>query len=143
MRKIVSIFIFSAALFIGTFFVPVNTPTLHEKLYPSLSPSEINLLLGRKVTNNPGDKSFGGLMYPLGTKYTLDADGDMMAEVGRNGETGEVVNLEEFMKVKDTNWQKLLEECNLLVKWDEKNEDGRDMFSCHGRFSSRVFLEFE
>ncbi len=82
-------------------------------------------------------------MYPLGMKYTLDAEGDVKAECRRNGETGEIVSLQEFMKVKDPIWQKLLEECSLLVKWYEKNEDGRDMFSCHGRFSSRVFLEFE
>ena len=143
MRKLVSIFVFSVALFVGVFFLPANNPTIYEKLYPSLNSDEINLLLGKRVINNSGKKSFVGFMYPLGMKYTLDADTRMMAEVGRSGETGEVVNLQEFMKVNDPAWQKLLKDCNLLVKWDEKNEDGRDMFSCHGRFSSRVFLEFE
>ncbi|MCY7347788.1 MAG: hypothetical protein LH614_16440 [Pyrinomonadaceae bacterium] len=143
MNKLVSIVVFSAALFVGVFCLPANTPTIYEKLYPSLSSDEINLLLGKRVINNSGKKNFAGFMYPLGMKYTLDADAKMMAEVGRNGEMGEVVSLQEFMKVKDPAWRKLLKDCNLLVKWDEKNEDGRNMFSCHGRFSSRIFLEFE
>lgn len=143
MIKLVSIFIFSAALFAGVFFLPVETPTIYEKLYPTFSQSEINLLLGKKVINNPSSKSFIGLKYPRGMKYTLDSDREVIAEVGRNGETGTVVDLQKFMKVKDRNWQKLLEGCNILVKWDEKSIDGRDMFSCHGRFSRRVFLEFK
>lgn len=140
MRKLVSIFVFFAALFIGVLVFPADNPTISEKIYPSFSQKEINLLLGRRVVNNPANKSFGGFKYPLGMKYTLDAEGEVMAEVGKNGETGEIVNLQEFMKVKNPDWQKLLEGCNLLVKWDEKSIDGRDMFSCHGRFSSRVFL---
>ena len=132
-----------AALFAGLYCLPINNPTIYEKIYPSLSLSEVNSLLGKKVINNSGDKSFIGLHYPLGMKYTLDAERNVAAEVGKSGETGIVVDLHEFMKTKDSAWQKLLANCSLLVKWDEKNEDGRDMFSCHGRFSSRVFLEFE
>ena len=143
MRKLISIFVFSAALFIGLFALPINTPTVYEKLYPSLSQNEVNLLLGKKVVNNSGNKSFVGLKYPLGMKYTLDSSAKVTAEVGRSGEMGVVVDLQKFMKVRDPDWEKLLVNCNLLVKWNEKNIDGRDMFSCHGRFSSRVFLEFK
>lgn len=143
MRKLVSIFVFAAALLIGLFLLPSNTPTVYEKFYPSLSQYEVNSLLGKRVVNNPHEKSFIGLKYPLGMKYTLDADKPTIAEIGRAGETGNVVDAREFLKNKNSDWKRLLANCNLLVKWDEKSVDGREMFSCHGRFSSRVFLEFE
>ena len=48
------------------------------------------------------------------------------------GETGQVVALGE-----------LREGFYLQIKWDKKDEYGRDMYSYDDRFSSRVFLEFE
>ncbi len=143
MRKLVSIFVFAATLLIGLFLLPSNTPTVYEKLYPSLTQDEVSSLLGKRVANNQDGKSFIGLKYPLGMKYTLDADKPGIAEIGRDGETGIVIEVRDFLKTKDRHWQKLLGDCNLLVKWDEKSADGRNLFSCHGRFSSRMFLEFE
>jgi hypothetical protein len=61
----------------------------------------------------------------------------------QNGETGRVVDLQKIMEGKNVNLQKIMKNCGLLVKWDEKNKYGQDMFSCYGRFASRVFLEFE
>lgn len=136
MRKLVSIFVFSVALFVGVFLMPVYTPTIYEKLYPTLGQDEINLLLGKRVINKSNT-------WQLGRKYPLDAEGNMTTEVSQNGETGRVVDLQKLMEGKDVNLQKIMKNCGLLVKWDEKNKRGQDMFSCHGRFASRAFLEFE
>jgi len=135
MRKLVSIFVFSAALFVGVFSIPVYTPTIYEKLYPTLSQDEINSLVGKKVVNRSNTWWRRGMKYPL--------EGNMNGEVSQNGETGRVVDLQKVMKGKDINLQKIMKKCNLLVKWDEKNKRGQDMFSCHGRFASRAFLEFQ
>ncbi len=138
MRKLVSIFAFSSALFAGVFFLPVDIPTLYEKIYPVFGQDEINLLVGKKVTNK--------LSYSArqrGWKFPLDGEEKLIAEVLQNGETGTVVDLQKVLDGKSVGLQKIMKNCGLLVKWDEKSKDGRDMFSCHGRFSSRAFLEFE
>jgi len=137
MRKLVSIFVFFAALFVGVFLLPVQTPTIYEKFYPALGQDEINSLLGKKIIN----KSSAGRWR--GRKFPLDSEENMIVEVSQNGETGRVVDLQEALEGKSVNLQKVMRNCGLLVKWDKKNKDGRDMFSCHGRFASRVFLEFE
>ena len=100
-------------------------------------------MVGKRVVNNPGNKTFVGLKRVRGRKYTLDSDRNMIFAYERAGETGIVVDLQEFMKTRDLIWQITFKGCNLLVKWDEKTEDGRDMFSCQSRFWSRAFLEFE
>ncbi len=76
-------------------------------------------------------------------KYSLDEREGIAAEVLENGETGRVVDLQKVMEGKDIGLQRVMKNCGLLVEWDKKNKDGRDMFSCHNRFSSRKFLEFE
>ncbi len=137
MRKLVSIFVFSAALFVGVFSLPIYTPTIYEKLYPVFSQDEINSLVGKKVTN----KTVAGRW--CGMKFTLDPEGVLTVEFFQNGETGTIVDVQNEMSGKDVMLQKIKKNCNLVVKWDKKNKDGRDMYSCDGRFSSRVFLEFE
>ncbi len=67
MRKLVSIFIFSATLFIGLFSVPPDTPTLYERIYPSFSQSEANSLLGRRVRNKFFSQRFVRMKYPMNT----------------------------------------------------------------------------
>lgn len=139
MQKLVSIFIFSAALFVGVFSIPIYiyTPTVYEKLYPTLGQDEINSLLEKRVTDRSttwGDR---------GRKFPLDIEGDMSVEILQNGETGRVVDLQKIMDGKDVNLQKLMKNCGLLVKWDKQNKNGEDMFSCYGRFASRVYLNFE
>ena len=137
MKKLVSISVFAAALLIGVF-LPLNTPTIYEKMYPTFSSDEINSMLGKTVINK------SNTWRRRGMKYSLDSAEDMTFEVSQNGETGKVVDLQEVMAGKDVNFQKIMiKGCNLLVKWDEKSKDGKDMFSCDGRFSSRVYLEFK
>ncbi len=126
MRKLVSIFIFSATLFIGLFSVPPDTPTLYERIYPSFSQSEANSLLGRRVRNKFFSQRFVGMKYPMNT------NGKLTSEKVQIGETGQVVGL-----------YKREVGFGLLVKWDEQSKDGEDLFSVDNRFSSRVFLEFE
>lgn len=126
MRKLVSIFIFAAALFVGLFSAPPDTPTLYEKIYPSFSQSEANSLFGRRVRNKFFSQRFVGMKYPM------NKAGKMVAEKVQIGETGQVVGLYK----RDIGF-------GLLVKWDEQNKDGEDMFSVDNRFSSRVFLEFQ
>ena len=126
MRKLVSTFIFSSALLVGVFSVPPDTPTLYEKIYPSFSQSEANVLLGRRVRNKFLSKRFVGMKYPINTPEKF------AAEKLRMGETGQVVGLYK----RDVGF-------GLLIKWDEQNKDGEDMFSVDNRFSSRAFLEFE
>jgi hypothetical protein len=137
MRKLVSIFVFSAALFVGVFSLPVYTPTIYEKLYPAFSQDEVDSFVGKKVTNKTDAWRWRGMKFPL------DIKGDSTAEFSQNGETGRVVDVQNEMTGKDIRLQKIMKNCGLLVKWDKKNKDGKDMYSCDGRFSSRVFLEFE
>ncbi len=129
MRKLVSIFIFSATLLFGMLCVPVDTPTLYEKIYSSFSQAEANSLLGRRVRNKFYSERFVGMKYPLYTKNTKEK---MFGEKVRVGETGQVIGLYERG-----------DGFGLRIKWDEQNKDGEDMFSIDNRFSSRVFLEFE
>jgi hypothetical protein len=136
MRKLVSIFVFSAALFVGVFSIPVYTPTIYEKLYPTLGQDEINLLVGKKVVNKSN-------IWQPGRKYPLHNEGNLTTEILQSGETGRVVDFQKVMELKDVNLQKIMKNCGLLVKWDGKNKRGQDMFSCHGRFASRAFLEFQ
>ncbi len=126
MRKLFSIFIFAAALFGGLFSVPSDTPTLYERIYPSFSQSEANSLLGKRVRNKFFSQRFVGMKYPMNTT------GKMAAEKVKIGETGQVVGLYK----RDVGF-------GLLVKWDEQNKNGDDLFSVDNRFSSRVFLEFQ
>ncbi len=126
MRKTVSILIFSAALFIGTFLVPVNTPTIYEEIYPLFSREEANHLLGKRVRNKFFSEEFAGMKIPL------NAEENFISEKVEVGETGQVVALQEINHG-----------FILVIKWDKQNKFGRDMFSYDGRFSSRVFLEFE
>lgn len=140
MRKLASIFVFSAALFVGIFSLPVYTPTIYEKLYPSFSQDEVDSLVGRKVRNKTIDRQRRGMKFPLGIK---DAKVDLTFEFAQSGETGRIVDLQSEMKGMDVGLKGVVMNCNLLVKWDEKNKDGRDMYSCDNRFTSRVFLEFE
>jgi len=137
MRKLVSIIVFSAALFVGVFSLPVDTPTIYEKFYPTFSQDEINSLIGKRVINR--SKTF----WLPGRKFPLHNEGNLTTEVLQNGETGRVVDLQKALEGKVVNLQKVMKNCGLLVKWDKKNNDGRDMYSCQGRFSSRVFLKFE
>ncbi|CAN5401243.1 hypothetical protein BH20ACI1_BH20ACI1_02770 [soil metagenome] len=136
MKKLVSVSVFVIALLIGIF-LPINTPTIYEKTYPTFSPNEINLLLGKKVINESNIRQQRSMKFPL------DDVENTSAEILQNGETGRIVNLQRVMEGKDVNLQKIMKNCNLLIKWDKKNKDGIDMFSCYGRFSSRAFLEFE
>jgi len=126
MRKLVSIFIFPATLFVGLFSVPPDTPTLYERIYPSFSQAEANPLLGRRVRNKFFSQRFVGMKYPMNT------NGKRVIEKVQVGETGQVVGLYK----RDIGF-------GLLIKWDEQNKDGEDMFSVDNRFSARVFLEFE
>ncbi len=150
MRKLVSIFIFSAALFVGVFFLPVDTPTIYEKIYPDFSQDEMNLLIGKKVSNKADTGQWLGRKYsldiefnPRGRKYPLDDKDNMIADVLQDGEKGTVVDLQAVLKDKSVFLQKVMKNCGLLVQWDAKNKDGRDMFSCNRRFTSRAFLEFK
>ncbi len=136
MRKLVSIFIFSAALFVGVFSIPVNTPTIYEKWYPTFGQDEINSLLGKKVVNKSNT-------WQPDRKYALDTEGNIPVEILQNRETGRIVDFQKVMAGKNINLQKIMKNCGLLVKWNEKNKRGQDMFSCYGRFASRAFLEFE
>ncbi len=137
MKKLVSISVFAAAFLIGGFF-PINTPTIYEKMYPTFNSDEINSLLERKVTNESNNWRRRDMKFPLDNVETTSA------EILLNGETGTIVDVRKVMDGKDKNLQKLMMKgCNLLVKWDKKNKDGIDMFSCYGRFSSRAFLEIE
>lgn len=126
MSKLVSIFVFSAALFIGVIVVPIENPTVYEKVYPLFSQSEANSLLGRRVKNKFVSKNFAGM------KYSLKAEENFISEHAQIGETGEIVALQE------------LENGYILqIKWDKQDKYGRDMYSFDQRFSSRLFLEFE
>ena len=137
MKKLVSISAFAAAFLIGGF-LPINTPTIYERMYPTFSNDEINLMVGKRFTYR------SGAWRQRDMKYSLDAPQGMTVEVTQRGETGRIVDLREVMAGKDVNFQKVvMKGCNLLVKWDEKSKDGKDMFSCYGRFSSRVYLEIE
>lgn len=126
MRKLVSIVIFATALFVGTFFSSEETPTIYEKIYPNFSKKEANFLLGKRVKNKFSSDRV------LGMKYPLDAETNFIAEKTQIGETGEVIAL-----------QQINDGFILLIKWDKQNKLGKDMFSYDGRFSSRLFLEFE
>lgn len=139
MRKLVSFFVFSVALFIGLFSIPLDTPTLYEKLYPSFSQSEADFLLGRRVKNKSLGKAIRGMKYPVNfndrfvvMKYPVNKKGKMVSEEVQIGETGQVIGLYK----RDVGF-------GLIIKWDEQNKDGEDMFSVDNRFSSRVFLDFE
>lgn len=126
MREIVSMFIFTTALFIGIFSVPVNTPTIYEEIYPLFSRAEANYLLGKRVRNKFFSEEFASIKYPM------NAEENFICEKVQTGETGQVIALQEINHG-----------FILLIKWDEQNEYGRDMFSYDNRFSSRVFSEFE
>ncbi len=128
MRKLVSAFIFSAALFIGLFAAPVENPTIYEKFYPLFSRSEADNLLGRRVVTKYSDTQ----KALVGMKYSLNAQENFIMEKVQIGETGQVVAVGESENG-----------FYLQIKWDEKDKYGRDMFSYDKRFSSRVFLEFE
>lgn len=137
MKKLVSISVFAAAFLIGGF-LPISTPTIYEKIYPKFSNKEINSLLGRKVINESNNWRQRDMKFPL------DNVENTSAEILQNGETGTVVDVQKVLEGKDTNLQKIVtKSCNLLVRWDKKNKDGIDMFSCYGRFSSHAFLEIE
>ncbi len=143
MRKLVSIFVFSTALFVGVFSSPVYTPTIYEKLYPAFSQDEVDSLVGKKVTNT-NSRVRRGMTFQIYTmKFQLDTKGVLNAEFAQSGETGKIVDVRNEMRGKDVRLQEIMKNCNLLVKWDAKNKDGQDMYSCDDRFSSRVFLEFE
>lgn len=137
MRKLVSILIFSAALFVGVFFLPVDTPTIYEKIYPVFSQDEMNLLIGKKVSNKPVTERWRGWKYPV------DDKGSINSVVLQDGETGTVVDLQKVLNGKSLRWQEAMKNCGLLVQWDAKDKDGRDMFTCNNRFTSRAFLKFE
>ena len=128
MRKLVSIFVFSSAIFVGLFTAPVENPTLYEKIYPNFSEKEANLLLGRQVVN----KYSSTQKALVGMKYSLNVEEDFIAEKVKLGEKGEVVNI-----------SAMPDGYILIIRWDEKDKYGRDMSSYDGRFSSRVFLEFQ
>lgn len=140
MRQLVSIFVFSAALFVGIFSLPVYTPTLYEKLYPFFSRDEVDSLVGKRVTNKTDAWRRRGMKYSLDTKGVPIV---LNFEFAQSGETGRIVDVQNEMRGKDVTLQEILKNCNLIVKWDEKNKDGLDMYSCDNRFSSRVFLKFE
>ncbi len=128
MRKLVSVFVFSVALFIGLFAAPVENPTIYEKVYPLFSRSEADNLLGRRVIT----KYSSSQKALVGMKYSLNAEENFIMEKIQSGETGQVVAVEE-----------LENGFYLEIKWDKKDKYGRDMFSYGNRFSSRVFWEFE
>ncbi len=126
MRKLVSIFVFAAALFVGVFSMPMKTPTIYERFYPTFSEKEAKALLGKRVKNKYYSKEL------VGMKFSLNAETNYISEPVQVGETGEVFML-----------NPLPNGYGLVIKWDKKDKYGRDMFSYDGRFSSRVFLEFE
>ncbi len=128
MGKIVSIFVFSLSLLAGLFIAPVESPTFYERIYPHFSKAEANYLLGKGVRN----KYLSTQKDLVGMKYSLNVEENFVAEKVQVGETGKVVEVAEMPNG-----------YILIVKWDQKDEYGRDMFSMDGRFSSRVFLDFQ
>ncbi len=99
MRKLVSIFVFSATLFVGVFSIPIPTPTIYEKLYPTLGQDEINLLLGKKIVNKSN-------VWQIDRKYPLHSEGNLTTEVLQNGETGEIVDFQKILVGKNVYLQK-------------------------------------
>jgi len=127
MRKLVPILIFAATLFVGVFSSPMENPTIYEKFYPTFSEKEAQTLLGKRVKNKYLSKEL------VGMKFSLNAETNFISEPVQVGETGEVFRLNPLPKGG----------YGLVIKWDKKDEYGRDMFSYDGRFSSRVFLDFK
>ncbi|MGI8884111.1 MAG: hypothetical protein ACR2IA_07695 [Pyrinomonadaceae bacterium] len=142
MKKLVSISVFMTTLFIGLF-LSTNTPTIYEKLYSQLTQKEVNDLMGKRVINKFNDHNIIGLKYPLGMKFTLEPEGNVKAEIVQNGETGTIVDIKKELLMKEHFWREVMKNCGLLVKWDKKNKDGKDMFSCDNRFTKRLFLQIE
>ena len=74
-------------------------------------------------------------------KFTLELG--VKAEVLLNEETGIFVETKNELRLKEPFWQEVMRNCALLEKWDKKNEDERDMFSCTDRFTNRLFLQIK
>ncbi|MGI8668998.1 MAG: hypothetical protein ACR2J3_04020 [Aridibacter sp.] len=138
MKILVSISVFTIALIIGCL-QPTTTPTLYEKTYPRLTQNEIQHLVGKKVIYRYYKITNYGFGQPLGAKYSL---AEKVSEVGflKDGDTGEFVNLYTLNKIHPV-WRKLMRNCDLVVKWDEKSVKGNDLYSCYGRHSMRIDLE--
>lgn len=93
--------------------------------------------MGEKVINRSNTE------WRRDMKFSLDSAENMTSEILQNGETGKVVNVRKVMAGKDVNFQNVMKTCGLLIKWDAKSAERKEMFSCYGRFASRAFLEFE
>ncbi len=118
MRKLVSIFVFSVALFIGLFSIPSDTPTLYEKIYPSFSQSEADSLLGRRVKNKSLGKTIRGMKYPINfnnrfavTESPVNKKEKIVSEEVQIGETGQVIGLYK----RDVGF-------GVIIKWYEQAE---------------------
>lgn len=142
MKILVSILVFLTALLIGGF-LPTNSPNIYEKIYPDLTQGEINKLIGKRVINKSNLRNIIGLKYPSGMKFTLETGENSKAEIAENGETGTIVELDKQLSVREPFWREIMKNCGLLVKWDKKSSAGKDMFSCHDRFTKRLFLEIK
>lgn len=139
MKILVSISVFTIALMIGCL-QPTTTPTLYEEMYPRLTQNEIQSLVGKKVINKYYKINNYGFGQPRGAKYSL-AEKESEGGFLKDGDTGEVVNLSDTLNKIHPVWRKLMRNCGLLVKWDEKSARGNDLYSCHGRYSKRIGLE--
>ena len=147
MKKLVSISVLLAAFLIGAM-SPIDKPTIYERFYPDYSQDEINSLVGKRVVHQYTDYNFirfrhrGILQSYKMVKYPFETERNS-AEFLTNGETGKFIGLEEVLATKNPVWRKVLNQCPLLIKWDKKNTEGKDMYSCSYRFSDRISLKIE
>lgn len=141
MKILASISVFIITLIIGCL-QPTTTPTIYEKIYPSLTQVEIKPLIGKKVINKTNKQIIIDPKYTIGIKFTLNSD-DPNGEMLQNGETGKIVSLPKTLEIKTPFWNKVMKKCGLFVKWDKKSLNGNDMFSCHSRYTKRLYLEIQ
>ncbi len=121
MKHLISIVVFALALFVGSFCVPKTTPMLYETIYPGFSYDEASAFMGKRLKNkyvSPHYKS-GACPPEKGFCRIIEPE-----------EEGTVVDI---FKTKDNRYF-------LMIKWDK---DTTPMYSYSGRFSSRLFNEFE
>lgn len=147
MKKLVLISVFFATFLIGAM-SPIDKPNIYERFYPGYSQNEINSLVGKKVVHQYNDYNFikfhrrGILQGYRMMKYPLETERNS-SETLNNGNIGKFISVEEVLVTKNPAWRNVLKNCPLLIKWDEKNADGKEMFSCAYRFADRISLKIE
>ncbi len=139
MKKLVSISVLIITFMLGAM-SPIDKPTIYERFYPDFSQNEFNSLLGKKVIFKY--QYIIGLQKYRVVSYPIDAEKNPIHFL-RIGDTGKFVSVEKVLENKNPAWRKIMKNCPLLIKWDEKNAAGKEMFTCADRFTNRVFWEVE